>query len=80
MKSESRNHGTFEMLNFVDYLNNSLTEDLIESLTEDFVLVSWDITNFFPSIHNQPVEIINFLTKNALETRQEQLSPSNCII
>ena len=53
MKSESRNHGTFEMLNFVDYLNNSLTEDLIESLTEDFVLVSWDITNFFPSINNQ---------------------------
>ena len=43
----SRNDGTFEMLNFVDYLNNSLTEDLSDSFNRGFYISKLGYNNFF---------------------------------
>ena len=59
------------MLNFIDYLNKS------NILTEDCILVSFDIVNMFPSIDNQSgLQAV----KNALEARQKQFPPTHCII
>ena len=63
LKIESRVQYTPEMLNLIDFLNDS------NILTEYCILVSFDIVNMFPSIDNesglQPV-------KNALKAREEQ--------
>ena len=45
-KIDSRKKDTPDMLNIIDMINNS------NILTEDSVLVSLDIVNMFPSIHN----------------------------
>ena len=47
LKIESRIQDTFEMLNFIDYLNKS------NILTKYCILISFDIVNMFPSIDNQ---------------------------
>ena len=71
LKNESRIQDASEMLNFIDYLNKS------NILTEDCILVSFDIFNLFPSIDNQsglPT------VKKVLEVRQEQFPPTDSII
>ena len=71
MKIESRIQDTSEMLNFIDYLNKS------NILREDCILVSFDIVNMFSSIDNQSgLQAV----KNALEARQKQFPPTDCII
>ena len=47
LKIKSRIQDTSEMLNFIDYLNES------NILTEGCILVIFDIVNMFPSIDNQ---------------------------
>ena len=44
---ESRIQDTGKIFIFTDYLNNS------NILTEDYILVSFDIVNIFPSIKDQ---------------------------
>ena len=46
LKIESRIQDTSEMLNFTDFLNKS------HFLTEDCILVRFDIVNIFPSLDN----------------------------
>ena len=71
LKYESRIQDTSEMLNFIDYLNKN------NILTEDCILVSSDIFNMFPNIDNQSgLQAV----KKALEARQEQFPPTDCII
>ena len=71
LKIESRIYDTYKMLNFIDYLNKSNT------LTEDCILVSFDIVNMFPSKYNQSsLQAV----KSNLEARQEQFLPTDCII
>ena len=59
------------MLTVIDQLNKSNT------LTSDCSLVSFDIINMFPSIDN-----ISGLkaVKSILDARQDQFSPTACII
>ena len=47
LKTENRIQDTSEMLNFIDFLNDS------NILTENCMLVSFDIVNMFPSIDNE---------------------------
>ena len=62
LKIESRIKDTSERPKFIYYLNIS------NILTEDCILVSYDIVNMFPSIDNQSgLQAV----KNALEARQE---------
>ena len=71
LKIESRVQDTSEMLNFIDFLNDS------NILTENCTLVSFDIVNMFPSIDNDSgLQAV----KNALEAREEQFPPALCII
>ena len=71
LKIESRVRDTSEMLNFIDFLNNS------NILTENCTLVSFDIANMFPSIDNDSdLQAV----KNALEAREEQFPLGLCII
>ena len=59
------------MLNFIDFLKNS------NILTENCMLVSFDIVNMFPSIENESgLQAV----KNALEAREEQFPPTLCLI
>ena len=71
LKIESRVKDTSEMLTIIDNLNKSNT------LTSDCRLVSFDIINMFPSIDN-----ISGLkaVKSILDARQDQFSPTACII
>ena len=71
LKIESRVQDTSEMLNFIDFLNDS------NILTESCMLVSFDIVNMFPSIDN---DCALQAVKNALEAREEQFAPALCII
>ena len=58
------------MLNFIDFLNDS------NIFTGNFMLVSFDLVNMFPSIDNESgLEAV----KNALESRVEQFPPTLCI-
>ena len=74
LKIESRIQDTSERPKFIYYLNIS------NILTEGCILVSYDIcflVNMFPSIDNQSgLQAV----KNALEARQEQSPPTDCII
>ena len=71
LKIESRIQDTSEMLNFIDYLNKN------NILTEDGILVSFDMVNMFPSIDKQSgLQAV----KNPLEARQEEFPPTDCII
>ena len=71
LKIESRVQDTSEMLNFIDFLNDS------NILTENCMLVSFDIVNMFPNIDNESgLQAV----KNALEAREEQFPPTLCII
>ena len=71
LKIESRIQDTSERPKFIYYLNIS------NILTEGCILVSYDIVNMFPSIDNQSgLQAL----KNALEARQEQSPPTDCII
>ena len=71
LKIESRIQDTSEMSNFTDYLNKS------NILTEDCILVSFDMVYMFPNLDNQSVPQT---VKNALEARQEQFPPTDCIV
>ena len=63
LKTESRVQYTPEMLNLIDFLNDS------NILTENCILVNFDIVNMFPSIDNESgLQAV----KNALEAREEQ--------
>ena len=69
LKIESRVQDTSEMLNFMDFLNES------NILMENCMLVSLDIANMFPSIDNESdLQAV----KNALEAREEQFPPNLC--
>ena len=71
MKIESRVQDTSEMLNFMDFLDET------NILMENCMLVSLDIANMFPSIDNESdLQAV----KNALEAREEQFPPNLCII
>ena len=71
LKIESRVQDTSEMLNFIDFLNDS------NILTENCMLVSFDITNIFPNIDNESgLQAV----KNTLEAREEQFPPTLCKI
>ena len=70
LKIESRVQDTSEMLNFIDFLNDS------NILTENCMLVNFDIVNMFPSINNESgLQAV----KNALEARAGQFPPTPCI-
>ena len=70
LKIESGVQDTSEMLNFIDFLNDT------NILTENCRLVSFDIVNMFPSIDNESgLQAV----KNALEAREEQFPPTLCI-
>ena len=61
LKIKSRVQDTSEMLNFIDFLNDS------NILMENCMLVSLDIVNMFPSIYNESgLQAV----KNALEARR----------
>ena len=67
LKIESRVQDTSEMLNFIDFLNDS------NILTENCMLVSFDIVNMLPSIHNESgLQAV----KNDLEAREKQFPPT----
>ena len=67
LKIESRVRDTSEMLNFIDFLNDS------NILTENCMLVTFDIVNMFPSIDN---ESGHQAVKNTLEVSEEQFPPN----
>ena len=70
LRNASRIQDTSEMLNFINYLK-------INVLIENYILVSFDMKSIFRRIDNQSgLQAV----KNALETRQEQFPPTNCII
>ena len=68
LKIESRVRDTSEMLNFIDFLNDS------NILTENCMLVTFDIVNMFPSIVN---ESGHQAVKNTLEVSEEQFPPNH---
>ena len=71
LEIESRVQVTSEMLNFIDFLNDS------NILTENCMLVNFAIVNMFPSINNESgLQAV----KNALEARVGQFPPILCII
>ena len=71
MKIERRVQDTSEILNFIDFLNDS------NILTENCMLVSFDIVNMFSSIDNESgLQAV----KDALEAREEQFPPPFGII
>ena len=71
LKIESRVQDTSEMLNFIDFLNDS------NILTENCMLVSFDIVNIFLSIYNEAgLQAV----KNPFEAREELFPPNLCII
>ena len=71
LKIKSRVQVTSKMLNFIDFLNDS------NILTEDCMLVSFDIVNIFPSIDNESgLQAV----KKAVEAREEQFPPTLCMI
>ena len=72
MKIESRVQDTSEILNFIDFLNDSniLTENCFDK-------INFDIINMFPSTDNESgLQAV----KNALEAGEEQFSPILWII
>ena len=70
-KTESRVQHTSEMLNFIDFLNDS------NILTDNCMLVSFHIVIMFPSIGNESgLQAV----KKALEARAEQFPPTLYII
>ena len=70
LRNASRIQDTSEMLNFINYLKSNV-------LIENYILVSFDMKSIFRRIDNQSgLQAV----KNALETRQEQFPPTNCII
>ena len=70
LRNASRIQDTSEMLNFINYLKSNV-------LIENYILVSFDMKSIFRRIDNQSgLQAV----KNALETRQEQFLPTNCII
>ena len=70
LEIESRVQDMSEMLNFIDFLNDS------NILTENCMLVNFDIVNMFPSINNESgLQAV----KNALEARAGQFPPTPCI-
>ena len=71
LEIESRVQVRSEMLNFIDFLNDS------NILTENCMLVNFAIVNMFPSINNESgLQAV----KNALEARVGQFPPILCII
>ena len=71
LKIKRRAQDTSEMLNFIDFLNDS------NILMENCMFVSFDIVNMFCSIDNESgLQAV----KNALEAREEQFPPTLCII
>ena len=59
------------MLNIIDMINDS------NILTEDSVLVSFDIVNMFPSIdNNSGLEAVSEI----LEKRETNFPPAECIL
>ena len=70
LRNASRIQDTSEMLNFINYLKSNV-------LIENYILVSFDMKSIFRRIDNQSgLQAV----KNALQTRQEQFPPTNCII
>ena len=70
LRNASRIQDTSEMLNFINYLKSNV-------LIENYILISFDMKSIFRRIDNQSgLQAV----KNALETRQEQFPPTNCII
>ena len=62
LKIKSRVQDTSEMLNFIDFLNDS------NILMENCMLVGFDVVNMFPSIDKESgLQVV----KNALEAREE---------
>ena len=75
LKIESRVQDTSEMFNFIDVLYDSTI------LTENYMLLSFDIVNMLPNTDNElGLQAVKNALQDALDAREEQFLPTVCII